>query len=613
MNKRQYVKGYLFLKTKWFLLISATVGTLLVISWPLSYSSYGIDFTDEGFYLNWISNPFAHDISLTQFGFFYHPLYIALGGSIPALRQANILITFILGWGLCYTLLRCLSSTQSSNQLERHVISAGIATSTLILFDTWLITPSYNSLVLQALLITSIGLLLAETNCTHKSVLGWLVLSVGGWLAFMAKPSTAAVLTAIVLVYLLISGKLKFRFLFIAIGVTTALFYISSLIIDGSATEFITRIKLGFQHAQILGGGRTLDLILRADPVIISTDLKQSIAIISLMCYLGCFGAQSTKTILRTISILCAATFFCTTVLIISDATRLYQYLGQFQALLTSSLCIAGAFLYVTAALQQGQKYLPSRLHLAIATLFILMPYAYVSGTSNNYWLVGGSASFFWIIAGLVFLEPLARIRGSWTCALPLVLAVQAITVTLLQKGFDEPYRQQQPLQFNTDTADFGRSGSTLVLSESYSRYVSEAVRQTKDAGYAPNTPMIDLTGQSPGILYALGAESLGQAWIIGGYPGSADLAVASLLPEPCAKISKAWLLYEPDGPRSISPLIMTNVGAKFPEDYELRASWKTAAGAGGYQAERTQVLYQPVEPERIFANCESLRKEITN
>ena len=35
---------------------------------------------------------------------------------------------------------------------------------------------------------------------------------------------------------------------------------------------------------------------------------------------------------------------------------------------------------------------------------------------------------------------------------------------------------------------------------------------------------MIDLTGQSPGILYAIGAVNVGQAWTIGGYPGSKRL-----------------------------------------------------------------------------------------
>lgn len=39
------------------------------------YAGHGFDFTDESYYLFWISNPFQYDWSVTQFGFVYHPLY----------------------------------------------------------------------------------------------------------------------------------------------------------------------------------------------------------------------------------------------------------------------------------------------------------------------------------------------------------------------------------------------------------------------------------------------------------------------------------------------------------------------------------------------------------
>ncbi|WVV48786.1 hypothetical protein THH46_08975 [Pseudomonas sp. NA13] len=140
----------------------SVMGTLLVLGWLLKYSTYGIEFTDESFYLVWISNPFIYDVSLTQFGFIYHPLYRLLDGDIAALRQANILMTFGLAWGLAYVLLSSLAPESREKRIVLHTAAAGLAGSVLIFFDIWLPTPSYNSLALQALLITSIGLLLAE-------------------------------------------------------------------------------------------------------------------------------------------------------------------------------------------------------------------------------------------------------------------------------------------------------------------------------------------------------------------------------------------------------------------------------------------------------------------
>ena len=84
------------------LVAMCALGTFLFIWQLLKYSAYGIDFTDESFYLVWIANPFLYEGSTSQFGFVYHPLYSLLGSDIANLRQANILITFGLAWIFAY-------------------------------------------------------------------------------------------------------------------------------------------------------------------------------------------------------------------------------------------------------------------------------------------------------------------------------------------------------------------------------------------------------------------------------------------------------------------------------------------------------------------------------
>ena len=63
------------------------VSTFSILYWIFLYCSHGIDFTDEGFYLNWISNPFLYKASTTQFGYIYHPLFLLVEGNISKLRQ----------------------------------------------------------------------------------------------------------------------------------------------------------------------------------------------------------------------------------------------------------------------------------------------------------------------------------------------------------------------------------------------------------------------------------------------------------------------------------------------------------------------------------------------
>src|SRR6266404_6208219 len=81
-------------RMEWIALAISVVASVLLLGWVMLRCRSGFDFTDEGFYLNWISNPWNFRSSVTQFGFVYHPLYKLVGGDIVVLRQANVLILF---------------------------------------------------------------------------------------------------------------------------------------------------------------------------------------------------------------------------------------------------------------------------------------------------------------------------------------------------------------------------------------------------------------------------------------------------------------------------------------------------------------------------------------
>jgi hypothetical protein len=119
---------------------------------------------------------------------------------------------------------------------------------------------------------------------------------------------------------------------------------------------------------------------------------------------------------------------------------------------------------------------------------------------------------------------------------------------------------------------------------------------------------VIDLSGQSPGILLAVNAKNIGHPWTLGGYPGSLAFMKAGLSRFSCEETSHAWVLYEHDGPRNISAEIMQEIGAYFPEDYQRVATWYSAPGAGGYPTPRLQELYKPVAHQKVLKACQKLR-----
>lgn len=593
------------------LMISAAA-TVLILIWVLRYSFYGIDFTDESFYLVWISNPFLYDVSVSQFGYIYHPVFVLLNGNIAVFRQANILITFGLSWWLAFIFLKLLVPENSAQKVYLHIMAAGLAITSIIFViyhARWLPTPSYNSLAFQALLVAAIGLLLADKANSSRSAVGWVMIGVGGWLALMAKPSTALALAVGVLVYLVIARKFSARMILLAIISALALLLISALLIDGSVFKFAERLRLGIEFTRLMEGGHTLNKIIRIDSFYIEPRVKLAIFFLAVTSFIMMRGTYLGTKKGIALSLLLSFAFLCLIALFALGVIQRTARFGEFQGMLIFST----VFSAVAIGLVFGRKKLLNNISSAqwsLALLFFVMPHIYAFGTNSNYWAQGTSVSIFWLLAALIVLAPLLREKTEWSFLIPLVITAQTVTAILLQTGFEQPYRQPRSLRQNDSIAEIGATGSNLVLSAGYAQYLEDAKAAAKDAGFEAGTPMIDLSGQSPGILFALRAESIGKAWIIGRYPGSLNVARAVLGRTSCRQIAAAWVLFEPDGPRSIPVEVMPSLGAEFPENYKVAGSWQTAEGAGGYTASRTQVLYSPIAPNETLEACRAIRKK---
>lgn len=593
------------------ILIAACIGgSLVLLGWLIRYSSFGFDFTDESFYVVSMANPFLHDYSHTQFGFLYHPIYLLLGGDLVLLRRLNILLTFFLALWLSHSYLRALVPELRGGSFMLLAIAAGLSTSTTIIFDAWLLTPSYNSLALQALMLTGVGLLHADREMHRWSIFGWVLVGIGGWIAFMAKPSTALALAFGVLLYAALARKLSWRMFLLTSGVSLSLLVAGAIAIDGSVMAFAGRIERAIAFGRILGSGHTLTQILRFDTFQLAAKTELLIyllgSVVGLFAF--CLSANGFKWML--LGLVATMGLFLLTLLLAFGLVDVGAGFGQFQELLYFGLVLAAVF----AGLLSRRKDLLAGVNArqwSIALLFLLTPHIYAFGTNSNYWQVGGAAAIFWLLASLVFLRSTIRACSSWLVLLPLAVATQTIAMALLQTGFEQPYRQPQPIRLNDSAITFGARPTTLVLSASYARYIAEAISAAQGAGFEPGTPVIDLSGQSPGLLYALGASSIGQAWNVGAYPGSLKLAEVALDKASCDEIASAWVLFEAGGPRSIPNELMRSVGSGFPEGYARVGVFSTAPGAGGYAASRTQEIYKPVARTELLHGCKLVRKSI--
>lgn len=582
----------------------SSLATFAILAWVWGYSRYGFDFTDESFYLAWMASPFLYEWSTTQFGFVYHPLYLLLDGNIVGLRRFNILALFGLGWVLAYLILMGERSfTPSGERAPVLVLAAGFALAVLIYFDWWLPTPSYNSLTLQALMITMIGALLAEGKCSARGLLGGVLIGIGGWLTFMAKPSAAMMLALGTLLFLFVARKFSLRLLVVAIAAALIPLLASALWIDGSIAAFVARLRTGVQFYGHVDAGHSVIKSFRLDSFNLTSREKIGMLLAALLTILSANGLKRSSRVFRCLGWGIAGIGLLVALMLAIGLMDDLRGWGAFRNQLVWAIPLAAVVLVV----QQKRLAVPS-CTWGLVALCGVMPHIFAFGSNGNYWQMGGLAAFFWLLSGVALLSSVIHTQRGVVLLFPFVFATQAIAAVLLQTGFQQPYRQPQALKLNDVPSEVGAPGSVLVLSRGYAAYLEEAGSAARAAGLRPGTPVIDLTGQSPGILYAWRAMNIGQPWTVGGYPGSQKLAEAALGRVSCAPLSESWVLVEESGPRRITAKVLESYGANFEEHFEPVASWHTASGAGSYVEPREQKLYKPTRSATTLDNCLRLR-----
>jgi hypothetical protein len=597
-------------KKNWSLILISSfclLSTTLILYWVFKFSAYGIDFTDEGYNLNWISNPFLYkDFNVSKFGFIYYPIYNFVDGNIASLRRLNFFITFILAFTLVYQVINKLVKFDKINKVIQCALSSGIAISSFTY--VYIQTPSYNHLTFQALLITSIGIVLIDVTKFNKNLLSYIIIGIGGWLTFMAKPSSAVGLAPVVLIYLILSKNFQLRFLLIAVVTSFILFIISAYIINGSITAYVEKYILSFDLLTLQQGGYGINQIFRINGLYLSTKIILSIFFIFLIsAYFIWLELKNHKINNFVYIINCFLILVIISTLAISDINWNPNY-GDYQPYLFFGVVYACLFISIIFIFKKKIKIYD--IHWGLFFLFLVLPYISALGTNNNYWLNSGVASLFWLISGFVLIIPWFFKLKLYQPIFFLILLSQLIASIQIKERIEKPYRYNQPLRLDDSRIVVNNKNHQLILSKEFANYISDARKIAAQSGFTKGDAMIDLTGQSPGLLYLLGAKSIGTAWNIGGYKGSLDMAKATFNLIDCTDIANTWVLYENKGPRSISIDLLTSLGMNFPLQYQKIGSWETPSGAGGYKEIRTQELYKPLNVNIAKASCELKRKK---
>lgn len=603
MESRRSWKSALALGVAFFGACTAAI----VLYWFWTLSGRGVELSDEAFYLLWMRDPWQYHASATQFGFIYHPLYVLLSGDVTMLRWFAYLVTFVLAALLGGVVLWRSSPLKGAwSSSGTLYVALTLGSMALLTVGPWLPTPNYNILNSQGLTIGMIGYVLADRTACRVSILGWFCLAIGCWLTFMAKPTSAVAFAILAFTCLCATKQVNWRLLGLACLLGGGLLTASAFLEDGSLYRFADRLTNGAAMYQILGAQHDYAAMFKVDIISLS-EYEWHLCLILALATILVLLAQPLRTFGLIGSLALAVAASALAMMAMAGYSLIDGPLTVFRNVIFLAVPAGVAVAVVVRALV-GYAPWPSFPQVVLAALLLLLPHLSAFGTAGNYWPAAGTNAMFWGLSAIAMVVPGRREEGAWISTLPIATFLQFGAVCLLGLTVLAPYRQNVPLVDQHAKLVLAPGTRPLQVAESVERYISNLRDLAKGAGFVAGTPVIDLTGRFPGTVYALGGNAIGQPWMVGGYPGSQDLARIMLDTVPCKQIAEAWLLAEPEGVRPMPSSLLPELGIDLSRDYALIGT--VMSPKGEVVTSYSQFLYKPTrELKAAVVACDAARE----
>jgi hypothetical protein len=577
----------------------------------------GFDLTDESFYLMSYAHPEDITAISTLFPLLIKPLYSLSGGNITALRALSVIVWCALAaagsWITHHSLKRETASDAQPGPDKRTYflllllpLAGGV-----LYYHLWLITPSYNWLTLIGLCVFWIGLLLWK-DVDRPGEVTWLGAALFGFAAafiFWSKATSAALLPLFPLSVLVLDRKHWRRLLSIPAVIAGGLGFVFGFSLPlwygYSPQQLFTIISSGIEHQLLMEpaafnglSGIFVGAAAKLAEFFIYNAYLYSLqrlalwlmppAVVLLIAHLPEQHRPPGRVIKRWSTMLLSVGFVAN---LLAMTYLLSQNTGHWclnVVLMSLTFLYAGHAAY-SAIISAHPSMNWRKIGIRALPIFSLA-FVFTFGTLNNYALQIGMAGYFFLLGLSVLLLASGNnpINASLVqFAVPaLLLAIIALTVLRSLT----PYRQDEAVWQMQHHVSPGGSSAEVIVSEEMALYITELQALADASGFTPGTPLIDLTGETPGAAYILDGRAYGFPWLLGGYPGSDSAALDILYEWEPDQLDRAWVLSAAVSNKwSISVSILSEVGLDFPSEYVEAGRLHQPV------SDRQQILWKPL------------------
>lgn len=545
----------------------------------------GFEFTDEAFYFHNYLHWRDFTGTLTFFGAYFEWPFRALGMNIGAIRVLTLLMVLASGAVLMHALLRFDLREQTDGGMpaaaipfSRWYLIAPMASAMMYFgYLATLRAPSYNTLSLFTMaLCTACMLRTLEHQAVGRTgrappLLYGLLLG-----AFFLSKATSSVLMVMghILFFIALNRNWQWKRVFEIVALVTAGFALNLVVLSFLFPGWIESLREGIVIMDVRSGsqndysaGRML-LRLRWDIQVALEATWPGLVLAGVLFYAvrrKLYTASPTLVSLVVIAMVSVAAFG----LVHEKQTRLW--------LVGMSVATLGMWILERQGRPLRAMRRAERVDLAVMALLFYLTLAFSMGSNLSTFGHSAIASTF-VFCGLYLrLYRLAHLGLLPRVALAAAACVLCLPALLVQvwalTNVEDNYRQLVPLGRHDIPMTVGTPATRLWVDGTTAKSLNDMKAMVSKAGFKQGDDILDLTGDGPGFIYAVGGNPLATPWMIGAFPGS-DAAAAHIIGtlNP-ALVRNAWLLTSTNNPvrvRNWEPMLEKQIG---PATHELAGS----------------------------------------